>query len=142
MKGLCFGFVLLAAAWGASAQSRLSVEKSVWESTGAGIENRWVYVPRSREWVDMATARRDGNVVTVWTRTFDVDAFKNINSNAHSLHSRVAYNCESKSSSVRTMTLRDANGRVLHSTPKNEHADWDEQIPDSVGEGVLLFVCG
>lgn len=53
---------------------------------------------------------------------------------------RDLYNCESKEQKLIYLVSRK-NGDVIHSIDFKDKTDWNPIVPDSVGEGILNFVC-
>ena len=126
MKRLLLGLMLLVTAGAASA-----------EWTRLSETDNYIY------YVDLATIRRNGNLVKIWTLADFKAVRKNAGKSFLSEKSQSEYDCKEEKSRILAFTWFDGkmgSGKVVVSD--SDPGKWSPIQPGSVGEALWKIACG
>ena len=97
-----------------------------------------VYPKDALMFFDMDTATRQGDVVTVWTKSFyDLESVQS--DGIWSFAERAAYNCSKRTILSMTSSSYDHDGAFIRTLTGTGKAQ--DIVPDSVADGVVNTVC-
>ena len=101
----------------------------------------WVeFYPKS--YVDLMTVEHSGRIVSVWAKELNPGNWKIVN-NKKIWYAMIKYSadCSYRKLKIRSYTSYDLKGQPVENYDLNNSSNWDDIIPDTVGEAKYNYFC-
>lgn len=104
----------------------------------ASLWNEFYY----KNYIDLTTVQRNGHIVSVWAKELNPGNWHLIN-NKKIWYAIVKYNadCDNRKLKIMSLTSYDTKGNLLENFDNSTYGNWDDVIPDTVGEIKYNYFC-